>query len=204
MMLHVPTRRVARTIVAAALAVAMVPGLVAAHADLLSSVPADKATVPSTFAGPIVLTFSEHLATGSKADLIGPDGSTVAAATVDPAAMTMTFSLTSPLSPGAYEVRWVSIADDGDLLRLPVVTFTVAAAPSPSPTPVATAAPSAAPTQAAVSAAPSTGPTPAPSLAGTPADSTGDVLLPIIVALVILVAGATYLLSRRSRPTDRA
>ena len=55
-------------------------------------------------------------------------GSTVASATVDANAMTMTFTLTSPLPAGAYQVKWVSIADDGDVLRQPTCTFTVAAA----------------------------------------------------------------------------
>ncbi|MEA2611763.1 MAG: hypothetical protein QOG32_1489, partial [Chloroflexota bacterium] len=37
---------------------------------------------------------------------------------------------------------------------------------------------------------------------GTTGSGTSDVLLPIIVALIILGAGAAYLLSRRGRPTD--
>jgi hypothetical protein len=152
------------------------------------------------------LTFSEHLAVGSKADLVGPSGSKIAAAKVDATAKTMTFTLTAPLDPGAYQVQWVSIADDGDLLRQPVVTFTVAAAATPSAPPslavttppsasvAASSAPSATPASAA--------PTPTPSGAGT-AGGSGDVLLPIIVALIVLGAGAVYLLSRRNRPIDR-
>ena len=176
----------------------------AAHSELESSVPAQKATVPSPFTGPIVLTFSEHLATGSKADLIAPGGANVAKATVDATAKTMTFTLTAPLDPGAYEVRWVSIADDGDLLRQPVVTFTVAAAPSPSPTPV--------PTATAERHRPRrVGPTPSPRsprrpcprpTAGPRGSGNSDVVLPIIVALIVLGAGAAYLLSRRNRPPD--
>jgi copper resistance protein C len=198
MMRHRVFQRLGALVTAALLAALLVPALVAAHSELVSSGPAEGAVVPSPSAGPVVLTFSEHLATGSKADLVGPGGATIAKAAVDPTAKTMTFTLAAPPDPGAYEVRWVSIADDGDLLR-GVVKFTVAAAPSPSPTPIATAAPSATATPVAITAAPSTGPTPTPSAAGTPA-SGSDVILPIIVALIILGAGAAYLLSRRNRP----
>ena len=111
----------------------------------------------------------------------------------------MTITPTASLAPGAYEVRWTSIADDGDLLR-GTVAFTVAPAPSPSPSPTASAA-SAAPTPSETPI-PSTAPTPLPSAAGTPAGSGGDVILPIIIALVILGAGAVYLLTRRNRPPD--
>ena len=205
MMLHIRVRRLGALVAAASLAVLLLPGLVAAHSELESSVPAQKATVPSPFTGPIVLTFSEHLANGSKADLIAPGGATIAKATVNAAAKTMTITLTAPLDPGAYEVRWVSIADDLDLLRQPVVTFTVAAAPSPSPTPIATAQPSAtaAPTVTPATAPPSITTTPVPSAdGGTTGSGNSDVVLPIIVALIILGGGAAYLLSRRNRPPD--
>ena len=86
-------------------------------------------------------------------------------------------------------------------------TFTVAVAPTPSPTPVATAAPSAAATPPPTPGRrrlplPSAAPTPVPSADGGATGSGGDVLLPIIVALIILGAGAAYLLSRRNRPPD--
>ena len=190
------------------LVVMLLPGLAAAHSDLVSSVPAQGAVVPSPYTGPIVLTFSEHLASGSMADLVDAAGTTVAQAVVDPNAKTMTFTLTTPLAPGAWEVRWVSIADDGDLLR-DIVKFTIAPTGSASATatasPVASVAPSAsaAPPSATASATPSAGTSPAPSSAGsTTGSGSGDVVLPIIVALIILGAGAAYLLTRRNRPPD--
>ena len=196
--------RISAVLMAALVAILLVPGLVSAHSELVSSTPASGATVPSPYTGPIVLTFSEHLATGSKADLVDATGATVASAAVDANAMTMTFTLTTPLAPGAYQVKWVSIADDGDVLRQPIVSFTVAAAaPTPSPSasaaPTASAAPSAtaAPTTAATAA-----PTPAPSPDTTDTGSGSDVIVPIIVALIVLGAGAAYLLTRRNRPTD--
>ena len=196
--------RVSALLMAASLAILLVPGLVSAHSELVSSTPASGATVPSPYTGPIVLTFSEHLATGSKADLVDATGATVASATVDANAMTMTFTLTTPLAAGAYQVKWVSIADDGDVLRQPVVSFTVAAAaitasPSASAAPTSSAAPSAtaAPTTAATNP-----PTPAPSPDTTDTGGGSDVVVPIIVALIVLGAGAAYLLTRRNRPTD--
>ena len=51
-------------------------------------------------------------------------------------------------------------------------------------------------------APPSAGPTPAPSAGGDTTGSGSDVVVPIIVALIVLGAGAAYLLSRRNRPTD--
>ena len=187
--------------IAASVVVLLQPGLTAAHSDLVSSDPAQGATVPSPFTGPIVLTFSEHLATGSKADLVDTNGATIASATIG--ATTMTFTLTSSLTAGPYEVRWVSIADDGDLLRQPVVQFAVAPAaasapPAASTRPRATADPS-----APASLAPSSGPTPTPSGDNGETGNGSDVVVPIIVALIIIGAGAAYLLTRRNRPTDR-
>lgn len=185
-MLHVPRLRGSIMLGAALAAVFLLPAVTVGHADLQSSIPAQGAAVPSPFAGPIVLTFSEPLAKGSKADLIGSDGATVAGAMVDVTAMTMTIGLTAPLDPGAYEVRWVSIAGDGDVLRQPIVKFTV--------------------TPAAVSSAPSPSraPTPEPSGSGNTTGGGGDVVVPIIVALIVLGAGAAYLLTRRNRPAGPA
>jgi methionine-rich copper-binding protein CopC len=194
--------RVATLLMAAALAVMLLPGLAAAHSELVTSDPAQGAVVQQPHSGPIVLTFSEHLASGSMADLVDSAGTTVSKAVVDANAKTMTFTLTTPLAQGAWQVRWVSIADDGDLLR-DIVSFTVATPASTSPTasPVASAAPSA--SAADTSAAPSAGTSPSPSGAGsTTGGANGDVILPIVVALIILGAGAAYLLTRRNRPPD--
>ena len=212
---HIPRLRGSVVLGVALAAVFLLPAVTVAHADLQSSVPAQGAVVPSPFAGPIVLTFSELLAAGSKADLIGSDGATVGGAIVDVSAMTMTIDLTAPLDPGTYEVRWVSIAGDGDVLRQPIVRFTVAPAAVSLAPPVATATPSAAvsavpstatPTMASVSSAPSPSlaPTPVPSGSGDTTGSGGDVVVPIIVALIVLGAGAAYLLTRRNRPAGPA
>lgn len=187
-----------------ALLVLLLPAAVAAHAELETSSPADGATVPSPFDGPIVMAFSAALADGSKADLLGPGGATVASATVDGPGATMTITLDAALAPGNYEVKWVSVGEDGDLER-DTFSFVVAAAPptaAPSPSPTI-APPTASPTEAVESAAPPSPPSATPSAAPVDADTSsgaGDVLLPILAALVVVGAGAVYLLSRRNRP----
>jgi methionine-rich copper-binding protein CopC len=178
----------------------LVPASVSAHADLQSSDPAQGATVPSPFSGPVVLTFTESLAVGSKADLYGPGHQPVASATID--AGTMTIATSGALTPGDYTVEWVSIADDGDLLR-GTVAFTVAPPASPPPSSAPPASASAEPTSAATNpptAAATTAVSPAPSSATSGANgSGGDVILPIVIALIVAAAGAFYLV-RRSRP----
>ena len=169
----------------ALLALVLAPLTASAHSELKSADPAEGATVATSFSGPLVLTFSEELADGSKADLVGPDGSVVASATVNATAATMTFTLSTPLPPGAYEVKWVSIAGDGDLLR-GTVKFTVAAAATTEPSMSDLATPAA-----------TTPASPATTGAGS-AGGGSDVVLPILIVLVVVAAGAVYLV-RRSR-----
>jgi len=187
---------------AAALLVLLLPVSASAHSELQSSDPAAGALVPSPFSGPVVLTFTESLAVGSKADLYGPGHQLVASATID--AGTMTVSLASPLAPGDFTVEWVSIGDDGDLLR-GTLAFAVAAAASPSASPTPSAAPSAEPSAAATNP-PSAGatveaatPSPSPATTGDTGSTGSDVILPIVVALIVAAAGAIYLV-RRNRP----
>jgi methionine-rich copper-binding protein CopC len=165
---------------------------IAAHAELVSSDPPDKAEVQAPFSGPIILTFSEALASGSKADLNGPDGSTLGAATVD--GTTLAFTPGGPLSRGTYTIQWTSVAADRDILR-GTLTFTVVE-PPPTPTPAPTATPGATP-----SPPPSPTPTasPSPSGNGSPASSTADVILPLLAAVIAVGAiGAFLLRNRRS------
>lgn len=200
-------------LVIGSLLVLSLPAAVAAHAELETSTPADGATVPSPFDGPIVLRFSATLADGSKADLLDPDGATIASATVDGSGATMTFTLDTALAAGSYEVKWTSVAEDTDVAR-GTISFTVAPAPptaSPSAPPTTAPTASATPTPSAAaaptaSAEPASTASPAPSAEppGTGDASSGgggDIVLPIIVALIVVGAGAVYLLSRRNRPT---
>lgn len=200
-----PIRRLAALSFAVLLAM-LAPVSVSAHAELETATPADGSTVPGPFAGPIVLGFSAELASGSKADLLDQDGGEIASAVVDGPGARMTFTLETPLRPDVYEVKWVTVADDGDLLR-GTLSFTVSpAAPTPTPTPSPTPAPS--PSASAAPATPSPQPTPSASAVPSPtppetvgSSDSGDVLIPIVVVLIVIAAGAAYLLSRRRPPS---
>ena len=186
--------------VSAVVATGVVPVL--AHAEFVSSDPANGATLaiaPTT----ITLTFSEGLNAAKSTFSLNQNGANVATGkAASDGATTMTATGLS-LAPGSYVIRWTSVAADGDLLR-GTVTFTVLP-PAPSPS---TAAPSApATTAASATPRPATAgpsvvaatPSPQPSSDPTPASSTGsDVLLPIVLALLV-VAGVGAFVLRRSR-----
>jgi methionine-rich copper-binding protein CopC len=204
-----PARSLPSTVLPALLAAVLAllaPGLVLAHAELVSSDPQDGAVL-ETPPTSVTLTFSEGVVGKSSMQLIAPDGSTIGS--TGPAADGDTsMSLGGlDLGPGPYTVQWTSVAADGDILR-GKLAFTVTAAsptlPSPSPTPPASAEPSASPTpltSVGTSATPTSPPTVAPSPSadtGTVTAAQGDVLLPILAALVIVgVVGVLVL--RRNR-----
>jgi len=189
---------------------------VVAHAEFVSSNPADGAVL-DTPPPSVTLTFSEGLdASRSKFQLLAPDGSLVgtgtAAADGDE---TMTLGGLE-LGPGGYLVKWTSVSLDTDILR-GELQFTIAEASpapaTPAPTAQATSTPSSpvAPSGATTpTTAPPSEPTAVPASAepsivavdvGQPASSSGgpgDALLPIVVVLV-LVAGVGVYLFRRSR-----
>jgi len=187
----------------------LVPGLVVGHSELQTPTPADKSSV-TTPVTQVSGTFTESIKKDGSSLLVkDATGTTVAQGGVDPADdKVMTASPTTPLANGSYTVQWTTIsADDGDLAR-GTWTFTVAVAATPSPAATTGASASAAPT-ATPSAVPTVAPTPAasPSPSGGGSDTSGggsDVILPIVIALVVLGAGAAYLLSRRGRPTPSA
>jgi len=189
--------------------VLLVPGLVVGHSELQTPTPADKSSV-TTPVTQVSGTFTESIKKDGSSLLVkDATGTTVAQGGVDPADdKVMTASPTTSLANGSYTVQWTTIsADDGDLAR-GTWTFTVAVAATPSPAATTGASASAAPT-ATPSAVPTVAPTPAasPSASGGGSDTSGggsDVILPIVIALVVLGAGAAYLLSRRGRPTPSA
>jgi methionine-rich copper-binding protein CopC len=216
MMLHFPFRRASLLILAASFAALAFPGLALADTELKTASPADKSTA-TTPVEVVSGTFTEPLkADGSSLVVKDAAGATVAKGTVDAAdAKLMIATPATPLDNGTYAVAWTAIAADGHVNR-GKWSFTVAVAPTAAPTPIATAAPTAqpsaapttapiaSPTSVAVTHAPSIAPTPAPSADGGMTGSGADAVLPIIVALIVLGAGAAYLLTRRNRPTDPA
>jgi methionine-rich copper-binding protein CopC len=186
--------RAARGLLLGLVVLAVGASPVAAHAELVSSDPADKSEVEAPFDGPIVLTFDEALATGSKADLKDGTGATIESATVDDDQLV--FALGEPLGTGEYTIQWTSIAADRDVLR-GTITFTVVP-PPPTPTPAPTATPG--PT-ATATPTPSPSPTasPTPSGNGTAVGGPADLLFPLLGVVIAVVAlGALLMRNRRS------
>ena len=151
-----------------------------AHSELVSSSPAAGSTVTAALGMTIVLSFSETLKSGSKAEIVGPDGATVGTATIDAHDDTkLSWASAAALMSGSWTIRWTSIATDGDVLR-GTIPFTIApgsAVPSASP---------------AASASPATSLPPA----DTPVTGAG-VVVPVIAALLVIVILAFGLLRRR-------
>jgi methionine-rich copper-binding protein CopC len=210
MMLQISSRRLSAAAAAALVTIMLVPGLALAHAELDTPTPADQSTVTTPVAE-VAGTFTQRVkADGSKLVVKDATGAAVAEGGLDPDDnKRMVATPATPLGSGSYLVEWTTISRDDAELARGTWTFTVAVAPSPSPTPVATAAPtaSAAPSAtptAAASTTPSAAPTPIPSAAGGTTGSGSDAIIPILIALIVLGAGAAYLFSRRDRPANQA
>ncbi len=185
------------------------PATAAAHAELVEATPADGATVEGT-PEEISAKFSEALNPDrSTFSIRNAAGERLAVGRIDPEDSTrMIIDPVPELAPGVYEVRWTSVGADPHLDR-DTWSFTVTPAPTPSPTPAPTPASSAS-AEPTPSATPEPTPTPAssPSASPGPTDPTGssdgDVILPIVAALAIVLVAAAVLLSRRGRPSTGA
>lgn len=173
-------------------------GTALGHAELVTVVPADGATVASPPAE-IVLTFSQNLDPGrSSIRLVDAGGRVIAeGGQVDPGNVrTMRLALTAPPAPGAYTIRWTSFSTEDGERHTDTTTFAIAASTPPSASPAP--APSAAPSQVgAASPASSSPPIPTfshPPSPPPPAASTADAVLPIVAVLAVLaVLGARFL-----------
>jgi methionine-rich copper-binding protein CopC len=190
--------RAAGFVVAVLLTAFALPLVALAHAELESASPPDGAVLdaPPT---EIVLTFTEALnVPKSHMELIGPDGTQVANGVVDPDNEKSMRIDPPELAPGAYEIRSTAVAAHDGALKREVLTFTITA-PSPTPSPTTSAPPPSAAPSASPSAPPSAVPSPTPSAGGDSTASTGDVLLPIIAALVVVLLLGAMLVRSRSR-----
>lgn len=214
-----PVRRPGLLIGAATVLVLLLPGLVAAHAELQISSPKDTEVVQGTPAE-IWGTYSEAVKVDGSSLVLQDAGSgkELAKGGVDPANdKRMVIAPVPDLVPGDYVVKSTTVsAADGDIDRKQWI-FTVVFAesptfiPSPSPSVAPTATPTASPSaietegpsvapSASPSVAPTTTPAPSPSGSGSSTGSGSDVLLPILVALVLLAVLGGYLYTRRGTP----
>ena len=185
-----------------------IPTGVAAHAELVETIPEADATIEGT-PGEVSAAFSERLTSASRLVLRDAGGTTIATGARDAEDRARLVLEPPELEPGTYEVRWTAGSADGHTER-GTWRFTVTAPPTPEPTPEptpvpttdATAVPS--PTPAATPE-PTREPTPAPTAdPGDPAGADGDVLLPIVGAVVLLAVLGIFLFGRRGRSTPAA
>ena len=190
--------------------VLVLPGVVVAHAALDVPKPADGATLegsPPVIEGIFTQDMDPET---SSLDVRNAAGDVLAEGGVaadDPRRMVI--EGVPELAPGEYEVRWTTLStEDGEVERGTwSFTVTAAATAAPTATQAPTGLPSVAPTTAPTSAptppsSPATldMPTPKPSNGGTEPTS-GDVLLPIVAALALVLVAAGLLVNRRGRGT---
>jgi methionine-rich copper-binding protein CopC len=199
------TSRVGFAVVAGLVTALLIAATVAlGHAELATVTPADKSTVTAPLAE-IVMTFTEPVAPANSSiklvdssNKVVVDGSTVDAGD----AKTMRLAVPSALPPGAYTVRWTTkSALDGDLYH-GTTAFTLNAAPSVPPPSPPSASPSAAAASASAAPSASSSIAPAPSASAAPAipaSSTGDAVIPVVVALIVLAGLGLWLLRSRAR-----
>jgi methionine-rich copper-binding protein CopC len=184
-----PASRWLACIAAVLILLVLGPAAGLAHADLVTSDPADGATL---MASPVTITANYLEAFDTKRssmELLGPDGATLA--TNEPAtaatAESMTISGFGTLPAGTYSVRWTTITPDDNGIERGTFTFTLAAG-----TLVPGASPSAAPDAAATAAA-------SPGVGAVAASGgVGDVVLPLVALAALVVVGLAWFL-RRSR-----
>jgi hypothetical protein len=179
-----------------------VPGAALAHAELDESSPADGEVVEGTPAE-ITADFTESLAANSTFELFDAADVLVARGAIDPENDARMAIDPPDLAPGEYKIEWRAFASDGHQ-ELGTYTFTVTAAPTPTPPPPTPSAQvSAAPTAAPSSPPPGTeSPNPSAGPDTEPTAGTGDVLIPILAAVVLIAVLGGYLLTRR-RQTPR-
>ena len=172
---HVKTKLIFATVVALA-ALAVLTLTVLGHASLVSSDPADGATIKTPYT--LTTTFDEELApSGSSIVVQDSTGAQVAAGTVSGSDdKSMTAELPQ-LPTGQYTVLWTAVTADDDAVERGTYHFNVGAA------------------------AGSAGASPAPTAAFSPQNtgSGNDLLLPLAIAVVVVAAIAAYFVYRSRR-----
>jgi LPXTG-motif cell wall-anchored protein len=188
---------------AAFLAMLMSVSTVAAHAELVSSDPADGETIETPFT--LTATFSEEFASDTERSFIrvqDAGGDIVASGGQSPDDATMMTVELPALEPGEYTVRWQTTTEDDNGVERGTFTFNVAAAATAAPTatPIPTRTTGAS-TPPVATQTPGVTPTPIPTPNGSGGTSTGssnDVLLALAIG-VLIVGVIAFFLVRRSR-----
>ncbi len=176
-------------LVATVVASGLMAGTALGHAALMSSSPADGATVAADQVRTVTLTFDDDLdATRSQFQLVDGGGTTVAMGRVGADAKTMAADGLS-LAPGSYEARWTAATSDGHITR-GIVSFAV----------TATSGPSTSASDGSIAAIASSVPAadPPAALDPSPSPDPGSVVAPITAAAAF-IALVAVLLARRSR-----
>lgn len=182
-------------------------GPAAAHDELVSTDPADGATV-ATAPDQVTLTFTDKaIALGTEVKVTAPDGSVVSAGDPQLGPTTVVQPLAPARPAGTYTVVWRVTSADGH----PVSgTFHFAATSAVGvAAPTASAVPSEVPsaTPGGAAAVPSTaGPSPTPTASAdpVPSASTGRPSYWLVVGAVLVLAAAAAALGRRRRQAPGA
>ena len=190
-------RRLATVVLLSGLAVAATATPASAHAELISSDPAQGATI-ATPPQQVVLTFNEPVTLGATPVAVtGPSGAawTVGAPVADGAVVTAPVQASGPA--GSYSVVYEMVSKDGDTVR-GAVTFTLTAAAAPPPTTTTTT------TTTATTTATTTEAPPATTAVAPAADDTGDdggipAWVWVLVAAVVLAVAVVVVLRLRGK-----
>jgi len=190
------TRRTAAAVLAAlALGVLGAPAA-SAHDSLVSSTPADGASLPAPPTSVDLVLSEPAQALGTQVSVTGPDGQEHAAGAVQLVDATVTQPLDGDLPAGDYAVVWRVTSSDGHPIS-GELGFTVATgAAAPEPTPSAGSEPEMT-TQGGAGSADDADPAPSDSEDGAPVSRAMSAVL-ALVALGAVVA--LFVLARRRQP----
>lgn len=205
-----PVRRSMLTVLVAALAAVLGmagAGPAAAHDELVSTDPADGATVAAA-PDQVTLTFTDKaIALGTEVKVTAPDGSVVSTGDPQLGPTTVAQPLGAARPAGTYTVVWRVTSADGHpvsgTFRFAATSAVGVAAATPSavPSQVPSATPGASvasPSDASPSDA-SPSPTPTASAVPVPSASTGRPSYWLVVGAVLVLAAAAAALGRRRR-----
>lgn len=180
-----------------------------AHDELVSTDPADGATV-ATAPDQVTLTFTaKAIALGTEVKVTAPDGSVVSSGDPQLGPTTVAQPLAPARPAGTYTVVWRVTSADGHpvsgTFHFAAASAVGVAAPTPSPVPseVPSATPGASvasPSTASPSAA-SPSPTPTASADPVPSASSGRPSYWLVVGAVLVLAAVAAALGRRRRRT---